>query len=113
MVATAAQMNDEQAQIAYLHDVFAKQKAAYANAPYPSVQQRRQDLDKLSAILREYKDELAEAMNTDFSCRSKAETLLAEIMVTLEGIKYTRKNLKKWMKPSRRLVGMLFSPASN
>lgn len=113
MVATAAQMNDEQAQIAYLHDVFAKQKAAYADAPYPSIQQRREDLDKLASILREYKDELAEAINTDFSCRSKDETLLAEIMVTLEGIKYNRKNLKKWMKPSRRHVSALFAPASN
>ncbi|NVK36512.1 MAG: coniferyl aldehyde dehydrogenase [Gammaproteobacteria bacterium] len=113
MVATAAQMNDEQAQITYLHEVFAKQKAAYAKAPYPSAKQRRDDLDKLAAILREYKDELAEAMNTDFSCRSKDETLLAEIMVTLEGIKYNRKNLKKWMKPSRRHVSALFAPASN
>ena len=113
MVATATQLNDEQQQIAYLHDVFARQKAAYLKAPYPTAAERRADLDKLSAALRKYKDELCDAMNVDFSCRSKAETMLAEIMVTLEGIKYNRKHLKKWMKPSRRHVGMLFAPASN
>ena len=113
MVATVAQMNDEQAQIAYLREVFSKQKAVYAKSPFPNVQQRRNDLDQLASVLREYKDELCEAMNTDFSCRSKDETLLAEILVTLEGIKYNRNNLKKWMKPSRRHVSVLFAPASN
>lgn len=113
MVATAEQMNQEQQQIAYLHDVFAKQKATYAKAPYPSKETRRANLDKLAGVLRKYKDELAESMNTDFSCRSKDETLLAEIMVTLEGIKYNKKNIGKWMKPSKRHVSALFAPASN
>ncbi len=39
--------------------------------------------------------------------------MIAEIMVTLECISYNRKNLKKWMKPSRRHVSALFAPASN
>lgn len=113
MVATAAHMNEEQQQINYLHDVFTKQKAAYALAPYPTKETRRANLDKLAAVLRKYKDELADALNTDFSCRSKDETLLAEIMVTLEGIKYNKKNIAKWMKPSKRHVSALFAPASN
>ena len=113
MVATATQMNDEQAQIQYLHDIVAKQKAAYLASPYPTADQRKADLDKLSAVLRKYKDELCESMNKDFSCRSNAETMIAELMVTLEGIAYNRKKLKKWMKPSRRHVGVLFAPASN
>lgn len=113
MVATAAQMNDEQAQIAYLHQVFGDQKAAYAKQPYPSIEARRRNLDKLSSALRKYKDELADAVNSDFSCRSKDETLLAEVMITLEGIGYNRKNLKKWMKPSKRHVSALHAPAHN
>jgi coniferyl-aldehyde dehydrogenase len=113
MVATAAAMQDEQQHIAHLQDVFAKQKAAYAKQPFPSVQQRRADLDKLSAVLVKYKDQLATAIDQDFSSRSKDETLLAEILVTLEGIKYNKKNLKSWMKPSKRHVSSLFAPASN
>jgi len=113
MVATATQMQDEQQHIAHLHDVFAKQKAAYAKQPFPSVQQRRADLDKLSSVLIKFQDELATAIDQDFSSRSKDETLLAEIMVTIEGIKYNKKNVKKWMKPSKRHVSALFAPASN
>ncbi len=113
MVATAASMQDEQQHIAHLHDVFAKQKAAYAKQPFPSVQERRADLDKLSSVLVKFKDQLATAIDQDFSSRSKDETLLAEIMVTLEGIKYNKKNVKKWMKPSKRHVSALFAPASN
>ena len=113
MVATASQLQDEQHHIAHLENVFAKQKAAFAKNLYPSAKQRSDDLDKLAAALRKYKDELAAALHQDFSCRSKDETLLAEIMVTLEGIKYNKKNLKKWMKPSKRHVSALFAPASN
>ncbi len=113
MVATAASMQDEQQHIAHLQDVFAKQKAAYAKQPFPSVQQRRADLDKLSNVLIKFQDELATAIDQDFSSRSKDETLLAEILVTVEGIKYNKKNVKKWMKPSKRHVSALFAPASN
>lgn len=113
MVATASQLQDEQAQIAHLHDVFAQQKAAYSKTPNPSYQERITDLNKLDKALRQYKEALAEAINQDFSCRSKDETYLAEIMITLEGIKYNRKHLKKWMKPESRHVSALFAPASN
>ncbi|MFT7109502.1 MAG: coniferyl-aldehyde dehydrogenase, partial [Psychrobacter glaciei] len=115
MSATAVQLKDteEELQIAFLNDVVARQKSAYAASPYPSADLRRADLDKLSAILRKYKNELAQAVNTDFSSRSTAETMIAEIMVTLECINYNRKNLKKWMKPSSRHVSALFAPASN
>jgi len=113
MVATASHLQDEQAQIEYLHQVFDQQKSAYKQAPYPSYAQRVSDLNKLDNALRQTKEALAEAINQDFSCRSKDETFLAEIMITLEGIKYNRKHLKKWMKPQSRHVSALFAPASN
>lgn len=115
MTATAVQLNDQedQLQIAYLHQVVAKQKTSYAAAPYPSAKERIADLDKLAAGLRKYKNQFVDAIHADFSSRSKAETLLAEIMVTLECISYNRKNLTKWMKPSKRHVSALFAPASN
>lgn len=113
MVATAVQLNDDQQQIDYLHSVFTKQKASYLKAPYPTAKQRKDDLDKLAEVVRQYKDELVDSLNQDFSCRSKAETLLAEVMITLEAVAYNKKHLKKWMKPSKRGVSMLFAPASN
>ena len=113
MVATASQLTSDQEQLDYLDTVFAKQRKAFNSAPYPSLQQRKKDLDSLKDVILEFKDQLADAINEDFSCRSKDETMLAEVMVTLEGIKYNRARMKKWMKPSKRHVSYLFQPASN
>lgn len=58
-----------------------------------------------------HQDEIAEAISQDFSNRSKDETLLFELMTSISGIKHSLKNLKKWMKPEKRDVGILFQPA--
>ena len=34
-------------------------------------------------------------------------------MPSIQGINYTLKNLKDWMKPAKRHVSVLFQPASN
>ncbi len=113
MVATASQLSSDQAQLDYLDDIFNQQRAAFKAMPYPDLKQRKQDLDTLKTVILEFKDQLAEAVNADFGCRSKDETLLAEVMVTLEGIKYNRGHLRKWMKPSKRHTSILFQPGSN
>ncbi len=113
MVATASPIQEDQFQIDYLEAVFQRQRSAFDAMPYPSLAERRADLDLLKSTLLKYKDALADAMDADFSGRSKDETLLAEILVTVEGIKYNRRKLRRWMRPSRRHVGVLFSPASN
>ena len=55
---------------------------------------------------------MSRAIGQDFSNRSADETLLAELMPSLHGIHYATKRIKKWMKPSRRSVGMQFMPAA-
>src|SRR5690606_4004261 len=56
---------------------------------------------------------LIEAINEDFGSRSQDETLLAEMMPSVQGINYALKNLKSWMTPCKRHVGLLFFPAKN
>lgn len=113
MTASNERLPDEIQNITYLHQVFAKQKSAYTSNAYPSAKQRCENLDALATAVRKYKHEFADAIYQDFSCRSKDESLLLEIMVVLESIKYNKKNIKKWMKPSKRHVSALFAPASN
>src|SRR5690606_24774047 len=60
-----------------------------------------------------HQDTLASAVNQDFSCRSKDETLIAEIMTSVQGINYACSHLRGWMKPSKRHVHMLFAPSHN
>src|SRR5690625_1889089 len=85
-----------------LTTVLAAQREAYGKAPYPSLQERREHLDRLEKVLRENIDAIVEALNTDFGGRSADETKIAEILTSLEGIKYYRKRIKKWMQPERR-----------
>ncbi len=109
----ALQLADQQVELERLNTLFAKQKAAYRAHPLPSADERIADLQRLKAVLLKHKDALARAVNQDFSCRSKDETLIAEIMTSVQGIAYNIKHLRKWMKPSKRHVGMLFAPSSN
>lgn len=95
-----------------LMDLLASQRAAFADAPYPSLAERIRKLDRLHNAIIDHKDAIIAAVDQDFGGRSTAETLMAEIFPLLEGIAYCRKNLKRWMKPQRRAVPLILAPAS-
>lgn len=95
-----------------MNAILALQRQACANAPMPSLQQRRAQLTLLKTLLIEHKDAIAAAINADFTARSADETLLAEIMPCVQSIEHTLKHLRGWMKPDRRSVGLHFQPAS-
>lgn len=97
---------------AYLQQILAAQRSACAAAPLPCAQTRRQWLNALRDVLAGNQQALVEAISADFGNRSTDETLLAEIMPSLHGIRYARRHLRGWMKPSRRRVGLAFQPAS-
>lgn len=95
-----------------LEQVFATQRTAFAANPMPTAGQRLQWLSSLHDLLCAQQQALIDAISSDFSHRSADETLLAELMPSLFGIKDARKHLKRWMKPSRRKVSLAFQPAS-
>ena len=112
MVADVAYLQQTQQQISQLEELFARQRAAYGNHPMPSAEQRMQWLQSLRDLIFNEQDALIRAVSQDFSNRSSDETLLAEIMPSLHGIHYARRRIRRWMKPSRRAVGLAFQPAS-
>jgi coniferyl-aldehyde dehydrogenase len=112
MVADIAYLQHSQQQISQLDGTFAQQRVAFAANPMPPAEQRIQWLKSLKELLTEQQDALVAAISADFSNRSADETLLAELMPSLHGIHYASKRIRKWMKPSRRSVGMQFMPAS-
>jgi coniferyl-aldehyde dehydrogenase len=91
---------------------FALQRKAYALAPMPPFETRKQQLLTLKALLLAHKDSIAAAINADFTARSADETLLAEILPCVQSIEHTLKHLRNWMKPGKRSVGLHFQPAS-
>ena len=105
-------LQQAQQQISQLEQLFARQREAFRANPMPAASQRLQWLKALSQMLSSEREALIKAISQDFSNRSTDETLLAEIMPCLQNIHYASKNLKKWMNPSRRAVGLAFQPAA-
>ncbi len=83
-----------------------RQRNAYFAHPVPGLDERRADLLKLQAFIRDNKEDLVTALNADYGSRSRHETLFTEIFPTLDAIKDTLKHLKKWMKPQRRAIDL-------
>ncbi|NND67097.1 MAG: coniferyl aldehyde dehydrogenase [Halioglobus sp.] len=89
------------------------QRNAYFENPYPSRDERLENLLKLETILVDNQEAIAEAIRVDFGNRSIEESKLLEIFLSIDGFRYCRKRLKKWMKPQKRGVSIWFAGASN
>ncbi|MFD1259809.1 coniferyl aldehyde dehydrogenase [Entomomonas asaccharolytica] len=88
------------------------QQQAFMANPMPSLEQRQNWLTLLQQQLINYKEQLAQAISADFGHRSQDETLLAEILPSLQCIKYAHKSLKSWLKPRYEPVSMAYQPAT-
>lgn len=93
-----------------LHAALASQRAAYHAHPVPTLGERRADLNRLQAFLRDHQHALAEAISADYGHRSAHETRLAELVPAIDGIDHVRKHLRRWMRPQRRGVDWMTFP---
>lgn len=89
------------------------QKAAYLVCQNPTLEKRLRNLENLERMLLKHKGEIASASCRDYGSRSIEEVLLAEIFATVDGIRYARKKLRKWMKPQKRGTSIWFFGAKN
>jgi coniferyl-aldehyde dehydrogenase len=88
------------------------QRAAVARHGAPSHRERVAALHALLGMIRTHRRALIEAVSADFGNRAAPETELGEIMPLCNGIKHTRRHLRRWMRPQRRLADPAFWPAS-
>lgn len=75
-----------------------------------SYAERREDLYDLRAALKINLPELCRAMDADFGCRSRHESLISDGMTVLSEIDHLISHLKRWMRPQRRWISPLFWP---
>lgn len=101
---------DQKTPHAELQPVLQRLRRAWL-AQRPSYTQRMDDLSRLGDAIKARREQIVDAINADFGRRSAVETLMADVMVTLEELKHVRKHLKKWMRPKSAPVNMLFFPA--
>ncbi|MBD2859395.1 coniferyl aldehyde dehydrogenase [Spongiibacter sp. KMU-158] len=93
-----------------LKAAFEHQRKAYLAQPYPSLDQRKQDLKALKNLLMENREAIIEAINKDYGNRCRQESLFAEVISTAGGIDDLLKHTKKWMKPQKRHVDQTMFP---
>jgi coniferyl-aldehyde dehydrogenase len=63
----------------------------------PSATLRRDRIDRAIDLLRSNKGALVDAINADYSCRGTQQTLLADILASVEGLRFNREHLETWM----------------
>ncbi len=102
----------DQQEIARLNTIFATHKAQHQTAAIPSSAQRIANIKRLKNAVITHQQALITAMQNDFAHRSPDDSLLGDIMTTVMNANYTAKNIKRWMKPSKRHINVLFQPAS-
>ncbi|ODA33914.1 coniferyl-aldehyde dehydrogenase [Veronia pacifica] len=88
------------------------QRNAFSKHTYPTYEERIKDLKALKNAILKHQDAFCAAVSEDYGHRSVDDTLRADVLPTIHSINYCMKNLKKWMKPSRRSAGLLFLPST-
>lgn len=85
-----------------MQDVLEAQRADYLREGVVTAQARIDRIDRGIDALVRYADQLAEAVNSDFSCRPREVTLLTDVGASIAPMKHARKHLRKWMKGQKR-----------
>jgi len=93
-----------------LHEILARQRAAFLRDGPPSLAARQADLLRLKNAVRARHGEIEKALDADFQGRSSNETAVLEIVTLVQGINYLHRNLTRWMRPEKRHVALHFRP---
>jgi len=104
--------NNKCEQSKHLINSYNKLKNDFDVQPHSNKNLRIERLNILKKELLELKPALIKALETDYGHRSDFDSVLADILPTIQHIKYSIKNLSKWMKPSRRSSGLLLAPST-
>ena len=104
--------DNRQAVINQLTYCLHRQREAYHANPVPDLEQRKKDLLSLKSMLADNREAIVAAINADYGNRSRHETMLAEIIMVLDGLNFAAKHLKKWMRTQKREIEFSLYPGA-
>ena len=91
-----------------LEDILSRQRGAFLAQGAPSLAQRRATLRRLRALVLARRPQIEAAVSADFGHRARHETAAMEILTVLKGIDYLHRNLRRFMRPEKRHVEIVF-----
>jgi coniferyl-aldehyde dehydrogenase len=92
------------AQADRLHEILARQRAAYLDNDPWTAEQRCERFDRLIGLLVDHQQEIIDAAAADFGHRSHDLTRIMDVLGPLMALKQAKAKLKDWMQPQQRDV---------
>ena len=86
-------------EIARMHALLQTQKQASLKHGILTADERIDWLNRLIGMLVDNKDEIVDAISQDFGSRTRELTLVADVLGSINELKFARDNLTKWMQP--------------
>jgi len=84
--------------------ILKKQRDAFVAARPEGLDVRRDRIKRTISLLVDHSEELCHAMNEDFGNRSRDQSMMTDIVGTVNFGKYCLKHMDKWSKPEKRKV---------
>jgi len=84
--------------------ILKKQRDAFVAARPEGLDVRRDRIKRTISLLVDHSEELCHAMNEDFGNRSRDQSMMTDIVGTINFGKYCLKHMDKWSKPEKRKV---------
>jgi coniferyl-aldehyde dehydrogenase len=94
------------------HELQRAYEALRGNRAVPDARERLRHLSALGDALRQNAEALADAVAADFGGRPRPETMLAEVGLVLENIRWTSRRLRRWVRPRRVPLSPEFWPST-
>lgn len=104
-------MNPDSTHTSSLTTEFNELQNSFSNSPYPPIEKRLALLKVVRGRIVKLEQELVDAASKDFGYRTAFDTLLGDILPTVQGLAHIIKKLPKWAKPSNRSVGLSLWPS--
>lgn len=100
----------EAKQIERMKALLETQKQAFRGERHRPASKRREDLDRIIRLCKQNADAITDAINSDFGCRARQESIIGEIAFVIQDARHTKKHLGQWMRDRRVPVPMNLKP---
>ncbi len=84
--------------------VFVEQREAFRRFGAPTAVQRIDRLERAIALVKDYSDQICEAVSADFGSRSMHQSLVSDVISVVTSLNYAKARVRRWMRPERRLL---------
>ena len=79
-----------------------KQREDFLQEGEVTAEARIDRIDRCIDVLVRHSQNLSDAINSDFSCRSRQISMITDVGGSIATLKHAKKHLRKWMKPEKR-----------